>query len=405
MQVVLCNLRAQLAHYLLHNQFTTSARSSRRQPALPCPWGRRRLPLTPAPLFQRVAAPHPPRGGRTQPKSHGASGMPSTARSLPAASKGARTRCPRGDLWQRQTGARGKAHPAAAQPPFGAASAARSGRSAGAAPAARPGDSSYPPPPSRPRAGIPPPPSYLSPGNRLGWEDGGSGRLPGARGWRAAERGDCLSPSSSAIPPHTGRWGMGVREAARAAAAAGRARAPAGPLALTCHQQPPPPSSQASMGRRRAGTGEGGGLRWRRGLSLLPGFPLRRGLSLRRRRRRGLAAAGCQEEESGERGGGREEEQAAAAQRGEGGAKEVAAAAAPGPETSPSRDSTTRSHERPASGSRRKSLLRRRKGLAGGAARSSALGRHQCPRIGGGEPRARRDARRHVTRLTSPGSE
>lgn len=92
---------------------------------------------------------------------------------------------------------------------------------------------------------------------------------------------------------------------------------------------------------------------------------------------------------------------------GRGAVKEVAvaAAAAPGPETSPSRDSTTRSHERPASGSRRKSLLRRRKGLAGGAARSGALGRHQCPRIGGGEPRARRDARRHVTRLTSPGSE
>lgn len=63
MQVVLCNLRAQLAHYLLHNQFTTSGRSSRRQPALLCAWGRRRLPLTPAPLFQRVAAPHPPRWG------------------------------------------------------------------------------------------------------------------------------------------------------------------------------------------------------------------------------------------------------------------------------------------------------------------------------------------------------
>lgn len=197
---------------------------------------------------------------------------PHAARPLPAASTGARLRCSRRSpatpnrrgVEGRGGGGEGKARSVAARPPFGAragagaAGAARRGRSAGAAPAAQPGDPPYPPPPSRPPTGIPPPPpSGLSPGNRLGWEDGGSGRLPGARGVAERGRGGASPPPAAPLPlaPGARGGGSGPRGRRRRRRGAGPGR----PLALTCHQQqPPPPSGRASAGRRRAGAGSGG---------------------------------------------------------------------------------------------------------------------------------------------------
>lgn len=229
----------------------------------------------------------------------------------------------------------------------------------------------------------PPPPSRLSPGNRLGWEDGGSGRLPGARGRRS---GRYRSPFGPAIPPHRE---MRVRNGP------GRRRRPegAGRAAPRTHLSPTAAAALGpGLGRGDTG-GHGGGVAPpARGLSLLSGSRGRRGLSPRRRRRRGLAA-GCREEESGARGGA--EGARAAAAPGAGGAGGAqGGGGGSGPETSPSRDSTTRSHERPASGSRRKSRPRRRKGLAG-ASRPGAAARGLAERgRGEGAPaRARRVTR------------
>lgn len=147
------------------------------------------------------------------------------------------------------------------------------------------------PPPWRPRAGIPPPPSCRSPGNRLGWEDGGSGRLPGARGVAGGGADGRLLPSGSAIASRTGRRGEGSGPTGR------RRREGAGPGGPS-HSPVTGSRRRPQAGPRRGNDGRAGGgsvsvgagasrscrpLRYRRGLSLR-----------RRRRRRGLAAARCQ---------------------------------------------------------------------------------------------------------------
>lgn len=317
---------------------------------------------------------------------------------LPAASKGgAPTRCPRGHLRPRQTGAGGKAHPPAARPPSGALL----GQAAVRERPRRPGHSPYPPATIKAPSRDPSSSLLLLPREppRVGrW------RLrPPPRCEAGGGRGGPLSPSSSAVPPShrkMGEVGQGVRPE--------RPPAPGGRGPRAAPRTHLSPAAAAALGPGLDGEKAGGHGRW--GVSpLAPGPLAPTGLSAtpgplatpppppgpRRRRMPGGGERRAGRGPGGGAGGG--------STAGRGARREEAAAAAPGPETSPSRDSTTRSHERPASGSRRKSLLRRRKGLAGGAARSGALSQHPRPRIGGGAAaRGVTRAEKHVTRLTSP---
>lgn len=225
--------------------------------------------------------------------------------------------------WRSPLPAGPAAHAALPQGPVGAgAKLTRRARGGEAAVRERPRRLARPTPataaaPSR----DPPPPSRLSPGNRLGWEDGGSGRLPGARGRRS---GRCRSPFGPAVPPHREmrvRNGPGGR---RRPEGAGRA-APRTHLSPTAAAALGP-----GIGRRdTGGHGGGGGLR-RRGAFRSCRVPAGAGAS-----RRAAAAAGASppdavrrraERGAGPRGRGRRQRRGRAGRGGRGGA-----AATPGP--------------------------------------------------------------------------